>query len=154
MPTTTLRSKIGHTSPELFAAFPRSMGLTAAEAVGTGFEGIFARRSLNRSQRERVQHLLDYFADALQVTRDRFVAADKRLFAHFTPSQQALLLFLRAIVGRPELLILDEPSQGMDEAIWSRCCQLLDQEWRETPSQAVIVVSHYEDEVRHSVAHR
>ena len=71
----------------------------------------------------------------------------KRLFAHFTPPQQALLLFLRAIVGRPPLLILDEPSQGMDEAIWTRCRALLDVEWRETPEQAVVVVCHYEDEV-------
>ena len=147
-PTPILRTLIGHTSPEIYASFPRGMGLTAFEAVGSGFEGIFSRRNLNPPQTKRVNALLEHFAPHLQDSRDRKQRdVGKTLFAHFTPPQQALLLFLRAVTSRPPLLILDEPSQGMDETIWASCTQWLENEWRDHPDQAVIVVSHYEDEV-------
>jgi ABC-type molybdenum transport system ATPase subunit/photorepair protein PhrA len=50
-------------------------------------------------------------------------------------------------VGRPGLVILDEPSQGVDEAMWARCVELLRKEWAERPEMCTVVVSHYEDEV-------
>lgn len=157
-PTPTLRTLIGHTSPEIYASFPRGMGLTALAAVGSGFEGVFSRRDLSQAQKDRVVYLLGYFKDLLVSGRSGRAASGEvtvrdlanRLFAHYTPPQQALLLFLRAIAARCPLVILDEPAQGMDEAIWQRCCELLEREWRENPEQAVIVVSHYEDEVSHS----
>lgn len=147
-PTITLRSMIGHTSPEIFASFPRGMGLTASEAIGTGYEGIFSRRNLTAEQKERVHQLLDPFVPLLRTNSGQSrEEISRRPFAHFTPPQQVLLLFLRALVGKPPLLILDEPSQGMDEAIWTKCCQVLHEEWQRYPDQAVIVVSHYDDEV-------
>ncbi|GHJ86046.1 hypothetical protein NliqN6_2448 [Naganishia liquefaciens] len=160
--TPTLRRLIGHASPEIFAAFPRGMGLGAGEVVGTGYEGVFARRKMTPAQRERIMSLLRPFKDLLVVraftaTTTAAAAADdlKRIydtdFSHFPPSQQALLLFLRAIVARPSLLILDEASQGMDEESWARCRALLEREWQEMArtgqEQAVVVVSHWEEEV-------
>lgn len=129
------------------------MGLTAFQAIGTGFEGVFSRRAVTPEQKERILSLVEYFAPLLATSRSRQLLDDsvigiaKRNFAHFTPPQQALLLFLRAIVSRPPLVILDEPSQGMDEVIWDKCKELLKQEWAENPNQAVVVVSHYDDEV-------
>lgn len=132
------------------------MGLSALAAVGSGFEGVFSRRNLTQEQKDRVVYLLGHFKDLLASGRAGPSAAGgqvtvrqlaNRLFAHYTPPQQALLLFLRAIVARCPLVILDEPAQGMDEAIWQRCCELLEKEWQERPEQAVVVVSHYEDEV-------
>jgi hypothetical protein len=132
------------------------MSLTAYQAIGTGFEGVFSRRSVSPEQKQRILSLIDYFLPLLAPARpgmgnsgpgDDVIAVAKREFAHFTPPQQALLLFLRAIVSRPPLLILDEPSQGMDEVIWDKCKELLKKEWAENPEQAVIVVSHYDDEV-------
>jgi ABC-type molybdenum transport system ATPase subunit/photorepair protein PhrA len=152
-PTPTLRRLIGHTSPEIYASFPRGMGLSALAAIGSGFEGVFSRRDLTPAQKERILYMLEYFQDLLATGRNggtnRTTTRDLalRLFAHYTPPQQALLLFLRAMVARYPLVILDEPAQGMDEAIWQRCCEFLEVEWRENPEQAVVVVSHYEDEV-------
>jgi ABC-type molybdenum transport system ATPase subunit/photorepair protein PhrA len=97
--------------------------------------------------------MLEYFQDLLATGRggggDGTTTRDLalRMFAHYTPPQQALLLFLRAMVARAPFVILDEPAQGMDEAIWQRCCEFLETEWNENPDQAVVVVSHYEDEV-------
>jgi ABC-type molybdenum transport system ATPase subunit/photorepair protein PhrA len=129
------------------------MGLSALAAVGSGFEGVFSRRELSSHQKERILGMLEYFKDLLATGRSgsgsgattRDLAL--RLFAQYTPPQQALLLFLRAMVARCPLVILDEPAQGMDEVIWQRCCEFLEKEWKEYPDQAVVVVSHYEDEV-------
>lgn len=145
------------------------MGLSAGEAVGTGYEGVFSRRRMTDEQRTRIQSLLEPFADLLDSKRTaRSVNTSGRIstkstldliydtdFSHFPPNQQALLLFLRAIISRPSLLILDEASQGMDEETWARCRVLLEQEWAEIArdakaagdEQAVVVVSHWEEEV-------
>jgi len=128
------------------------MGLSALAAIGSGFEGVFSRRELSSAQKERILSMLEYFQDLLATGRGGSSGATTRdlalrLFAHYTPPQQALLLFLRAMVARCPLVILDEPAQGMDEAIWQRCREFLEKEWEENPDQAVIVVSHYEDEV-------
>jgi ABC-type glutathione transport system ATPase component len=144
------------------------MGLSALDTVGTGFEGVFSRRNLTAEQKERVLDLFSRFKDDLDVSRSGATAGAprpdhgaqggndtetvtrtiaKRSFAHFTPAQQALLLFLRAIVARSPFLVLDEPAQGMDDAVWRKCGVLLRDEWRQNPEQAVVVVSHYEDSV-------
>jgi ABC-type molybdenum transport system ATPase subunit/photorepair protein PhrA len=157
VPTTILRRLIGHTSPEVFAAFPRNMGLTAAQVIATGYEGVFSRRPINEEQKARILSLLEFVKPHLATTRTGEPAEmtareiGNRVFAHYTPPQQALLVFLRAIVARPPLLILDEPTQGVDEAIWKRCFELLKKEWEEMEEagteQACVVVSHYDEEV-------
>lgn len=127
------------------------------DTIGSGYEGVFSRRNLTSPQKERVMNLLNYFRPFLTTGRNvqRSSGAEvtvddlaKRQFSHYTPQQQALLLFCRALVAKAPLVILDEPSQGVDEAIWARCCELLEQEKRENPKQAVVVVTHYADEVR------
>ncbi|GMK56684.1 hypothetical protein CspeluHIS016_0305240 [Cutaneotrichosporon spelunceum] len=157
VPTPTLRRLIGHTSPEVFAAFPRNMGLTAAQAIATGYEGVFSRRPITEEHKVRILSLLEFFKPHLATTRTGEPAEmtareiGNRNFAHYTPAQQALIVFLRAIVARAPLLILDEPTQGVDEAIWRRCFELLRREWEEMEEagtkQACVVVSHYADEV-------
>lgn len=132
---------IGHTSPEIYQSFPRGMGLSALESILSGFWGVFCRRQESPEQRERATQLFNFFKS------DFDTLGPETPFGRFPPNQQALLLFLRAVVSRPKILVLDEPAQGMDEVIWDRCRELLEQEWREVPDQAVVVVSHYDDEV-------
>ena len=97
--------------------------------------------------RSLLEGFVPYLSSSRSADTETVAQVGNRLFAHYTPPQQALLLFLRSIVSRPRLLILDEPSQGMDEVIWDQCRQLVEKEWAEMPEQAVIVVSHYDDEV-------
>ncbi|WWC72044.1 uncharacterized protein I206_106004 [Kwoniella pini CBS 10737] len=156
--TVELKSMIGHTSPEIFIAFPRNMGLSAYQTIGSGFKGIFTRSQLNENQKERILNLLNQVKDLLQPTTNLKVNKEEeegmklkeialKEFSHFTHSQQNLLLFLRSIIGKPNLLILDEPSQGVDEIIWERCKLILKNEWKNNPKMSTIVVSHYQDEV-------
>lgn len=131
--------------------------MSAGEVIGTGYEGVFARRRMSDEQRARIMQLLEPFRDLLNVKQRNGTSATdveqiyETDFSHFPASQQALVLFLRAIVARPPLLILDEASQGMDEESWARCRALLEAEWaemaREERDQAVVVVSHWEEEV-------
>lgn len=155
--TPTLRAKIGHVSPEVFAAFPRNMGLSVGEAIATGYEGVFARRAITSNQKERIITLLEPFQDMLETASSRS-STPKTIdeiygtsFSHFPPNLQSLFLFLRAIVSRPRLLVLDEASQGMDEATWARCRRLLEKEWKvikeSGQDQAVVCVSHWVEEV-------
>lgn len=134
--TPLLRRKCGQLSPELVNAFPRRGlefgGLTVRDTVGSGFEGIFSRRELTPEQIRRVRSLVARFQHVLLVpTRisSSFSSASSSstssteadglssLLASplhaLTPGSQVLVLFLRAIVHRPGLLVLDEPFQGM-----------------------------------------
>ena len=162
IPTPYLKRWIGHTSPEIFAAFPRNMRLTAGEAIGSGYEGVFSRREFTPDQVKRIKSLLRPFEEQLGTpsrasgrqashTRTDVDSIYNAEFSHFPASQQAILLFLRSVVARPRLLVLDEFSQTIDEQAWEVCKTILENEWKEMKSdgvdQAVVVVSHYESEV-------
>ena len=133
-----LQRRMGHLSPELFNAFPRRSleagGLTVEEAVASGFDGIFTRRRLTPERRARVHHLLRLFADVLVAhgqhstgsVFDGIEALAESSFASLTHGSQALVLLLRAIVHRPEFVVLDEPFQGMSAKQSARAREFLD----------------------------
>ncbi|KIJ51232.1 hypothetical protein M422DRAFT_223702 [Sphaerobolus stellatus SS14] len=156
--TSILASKIGVTSPELYNAFPRRsgpQGLTVFDAITTGFEGVFTYRKPTPEQRSRGWEVLKEVGPASwsastpetiseeekeTITR----AFSERLFADLTSGEQSLVILLRAIIGKPTLLILDEAFSGMDE----RMVEVVSRYLRENigEKQAVIWVSHWEQE--------
>ncbi|PWY97091.1 P-loop containing nucleoside triphosphate hydrolase protein [Testicularia cyperi] len=88
-------------------------------------------------------------------------ALSGRAFAELSHGSQAVVLFLRAVVGNPSLLVLDEPFQGMDARQVQRTRDYLDHPdaWLVGSSDhqrhldraarqnmAVVTVSHYESE--------
>ena len=131
--TATLQSHIGYCSPEVFNAFPRKYSpgsLTALDAIGTGFESIYSYRKMSPEQLGAIYSLADKFG------LDR--AFLRKLFAELKGGEQSLVLFLRALIKRPKLLILDEPFAFMSEEMVQRCRQYIDQEL--DPRQAVVMV--------------
>ncbi|KAE8211349.1 hypothetical protein CF327_g4886 [Tilletia walkeri] len=163
-----LARKTGHTSPELFRAFPRQTdldrgGLSLAQAIGSGFEGIFVRRSLEIGgvRETRIRELVSGFADLFRgygLDDDRDSSNDEALtvllhdtpFATLSPGSQSLALLLRATVHNPHLLILDEPFAGMDAAQIERARVFVDRvAWareNERDQKAMVLISHYEQE--------
>ncbi|GAA5899621.1 uncharacterized protein JCM6883_005276 [Sporobolomyces salmoneus] len=140
--TSTIQQNIGHVSPEIFNAFPRKygeQGLTAYDAIVTGFESIFSYRSPTPSQRSQISSVLTSFSHPLLTPS--FLS---RLFASLTPGEQSLILLLRALVKRPALLVLDEPFQGMDELTIEKTKRWLEGLGRE---QSVVLISHFEEEI-------
>ena len=151
--TWSLSTKTGHYSPELFAAFPRrhgDAGLSIYEAVGTGFENIFSYRKLSSEQKDRLEQLVRSFDPERKFLTDTLL--HKTLFAEADPPMQALTLVLRALVKKPELLILDEPFAGMSSELVKQCRTYLDTQLEE--GQTMIFISHYEEEWPESLGMR
>lgn len=166
---TLLNRRMGHLSPELFNAFPRKHpsagGLTVGEVVASGFENVFSRRSYTQQQKERVWSLLGLFADLIKTNQgaswqDIRTLFD-RAFSQLSHGSQAVVLFLRAVVGKPQVLVLDEPFQGMDRRQMERTRAFIDQpelfavggseqerkeDLEERRRMAIVLVSHYESE--------
>lgn len=68
----------------------------------------------------------------------------KDSFAGLSFAQQRLLLVARAMVKHPPLLILDEPSSGLDEENFQRLALLI-QAMHQAKNSAIIYVSHREE---------
>ncbi len=135
-----LKQRIGWVSPELQVHFADTM--TCFEAVGSGFHdsiGLF--EPLTRTQRAAVRQFLRLFG------LERF--ARTPLFG-LSPGQQRLVLLARALVKSPDLLILDEPCQSLDEEHRQKFVSLVDRQIRRG-AVTVIYVTHREDEIPPSI---
>ncbi len=135
-----VKKRIGLVSPEMHQYFPRM--LTAREAVASGFCDRFAPEKLTAEQAQSVDELLRYFQLA--------TSAQKRWWQLSTGTQRSLLV-LRAIVKRPELLILDEPFQGMDALTIRRIQDWLAREL--SVDQTLLVVVHDVGELPAGITH-
>lgn len=67
-------------------------------------------------------------------------------FADLSGGEQSMVLLMRALVGRPPLVLLDEAWAGMDEGMVNAARKYL-REGGVSEGQACIVVSHWEEEV-------
>jgi hypothetical protein len=163
IPTPYLQGMIGVVSPELFDAFPRRHpGMSVWEAIGTGFEGVFVPLSgdgvganepgqeLQREWRtERMWEVLEHLGpSSWSLARDsRNVSQQfaERWFSSLTTGEQRMVLLMRALVGRPPLVLLDEVWSGMNENMVRAAHKYL----REFvgDDQAVLVITHYDTEV-------
>ena len=66
---------------------------------------------------------------------------ETRQLADLSGGELQRVLFARALLGRPEVLLLDEPTQGLDQAAQSAFYQRLEA-WRDETGCAVMMVSH------------
>lgn len=135
-----LKQRIGWISPELQAYFPQHIAVS--DAVASGFHetaGLF--EPVNRAQRDAVQQWLR-----------RFELADHALQPLFALSAglQRMALLARALVKRPDLLLLDEPCQGLDVEHRRLLIGTIDALIRARET-TVIYVSHRQDEIPPSI---
>ncbi len=173
--TPLLHRRIGRVSPELFNAYPRRHNLSVWDAIGTGFDGGFVPKGARRvgvaedgtplvegSQEEewrvaRMHEVMRNLGPSRWHTHPDTVTDDKffgKSFAGLTPGEQSMVLLMRALVGAPSLVLLDEAWAGMDKAMVQAAHRYLrDGGGGLTEEQACIVVSHWEDEVPWSHEH-
>jgi len=124
-----VKRNVGLLSPELHLYFNEP--LSAERAAATGFFDGLADQPTTPEQSARVR---DLFA---VLGADHLLG---RAFRQLSTGEQRLVLFVRALVKRPPLLILDEPFQGMDTALVAQCREWLAREL--TPEQTLLFVTH------------
>lgn len=138
------------------------------EAVGTGFEGGFVPRGLQsvgileelgldgdaadlvRAWRvKRCWEVLDGLGPAAWAQKDGSPSSADfalRKFTDLTVGEQRIVLLMRALVGQPPVVLLDEVWSGMDHYMVTAARNYLRGKGI-TKEQAVVVVTHWEEEV-------
>jgi molybdate transport system ATP-binding protein len=131
-----IKRLIGYVSPELHLFFEQYS--ICFDIIASGlFDTIGLFRQLNESQ----HRLVEYWLDLLQLIPMR----NKPLF-QLSLGEQRMVLLARALVKNPPLLILDEPSQGLDEEQSAYFKNLVDQLCSHF-NTTLLYVSHYEKDI-------
>ena len=135
-----IKKKIGFVSPELHQYFPTDN--SCLQVIESGYYdtlGLF-----RPSQKVKADTALSWM-QALEI--DKYA---RTLLKNIPASAQRLCLLARALIKNPDLLIFDEPCQGMDEhqqlnfkQIVNTICEISD--------VTLIYVTHYQHEIPDSV---
>jgi ABC-type molybdenum transport system ATPase subunit/photorepair protein PhrA len=198
-----LQSRMGHSSPEIHAFFPRQ--LTVREALESAFaETFLSKPELDHEKDLDVSAALRAFKAELdpnaaheeppsvytgtmfpnldpegsrrskKATTNFYMPleyqveyADHIKFGELSTAQQRIVLFLRALIHKPDIVILDEPFSGLTASQRDKCLQFI--ETGETPEnskvskniplrhrglsedQALVLISHVKEEIPDSV---
>lgn len=180
-----IQSRVGHSSPEIHQHVPRR--LTIRQVIESAWADTFiSRPKMDAAAKAQVDATLRWFEPELNPDFTRHDAAlrnqetpastlfwsEDHLFGGISFSAQRLLLFLRALVKHPDIIVLDEAYSGMDDALRDKCMLFLQygEEKMYAPSadkkgdvimdnpgkvtvkglndqQALIVISHVKEEV-------
>jgi len=138
-----IRSTIGLIEPSRSPEFdPR---VSVREVVATGLFGTVRlpiHRGVSPAQWRRVDEEIEQFGlDGLRETA----------FAQLSTGEQMKALLARALVGKPGLLLLDEPTAGLDMGTRAACISVLEQLLNRKSHPTVVIVTHHLDELPRSV---
>jgi iron complex transport system ATP-binding protein len=138
-----LRRRIGHVNPR----HPLRSPLTVREVVLTGVTGSIeppARWRPGDADEQRARGLL----------RDLGLAgiAGER-WPTLSQGERGRALIARALVSRPRLLLLDEPSTGLDVAAREQLLETLDVLFEAQPQLSSVMVTHHLEELPTTTSH-
>ena len=136
-----LRQQLGIVAADLDRTFARGRSgrMTAREAVATGFTAAeLAERGPDRT--DETEAAIDDALAAVVATS----LADRTLQTLSTGERRRVLI-ARALVHRPRLLVLDEPTAGLDIAARRRLLELLEDRLPSLGATIVLVTHHIEE---------
>lgn len=137
-----IKRRIGFVSPELHLYFDR--GTSCFEVIASGlFDTIGLFKRITAGQQEQVRNWIQLLQ--LQPVQHR------PLF-QLSLGQQRMVLLARALVKNPPLLILDEPTQGLDDEQINYFKMLINQ-LCETFNSTLLYVSHYSKDLPGCITH-
>lgn len=138
-----IKKHVGFSSSELHAYF-HDPEMTCKTIVRGGlFETIYNRKAVTGQQKQAIKSFFQYFE--IEHLADR-------KFQHCSTGEQRLILFVRALIKNPPLLLLDEPFQCLDQMQVARAKQLL--ETVLTNYHSLIFISHFIHEIPESIEYR
>ncbi len=135
-----IKKQTGYVSPELYQYFPTDT--SCLHVIESGFYdtiGLF-----RPADAEREAHCTEWMK-LMNIQQYAY-----RLFSMVPTGVQRLCLLARALVKSPTLLILDEPTQGLDITQQQFFTKLID-EYCLISNVTVIYVSHYEHHIPRAV---
>lgn len=133
------KAQIGFFSPELATQYRENLNI--AEVLCTGFTtGLGLFRPASWEER----------AKALRWLEKLGFDSPQRPFDSLSATERRLVLIARAAIRPPKVLILDEPTQGMDGGFRERLFDLLEFLSKET---TIVLVTHYEGEWPRCMTH-
>ncbi|KAJ4294722.1 hypothetical protein N0V88_004956 [Collariella sp. IMI 366227] len=128
-----IQSRVGHSSPEIHQHMPRS--LTIRQVLESAWADTFrAKPKLDDAAAAQVEATLNWFEHELNPAfhkksegsaGDSLAWASDYMFGELSFSAQRILLFLRAIIKHPDIVVLDEAFGGMDDAVRDKCMLFL-----------------------------
>ena len=138
-----LRTSIGHVNPR----HPLTSALTVRQVVLTGATGsteLVPRWVPDEATQERADELIEMLGLA---------ELGAATWPTMSQGERGRALIARALLPDPPLLLLDEPSTGLDVAAREQFLSTLDELHRARPSLATIVVTHHLEELPSSTTH-
>ncbi|MHA8077426.1 ATP-binding cassette domain-containing protein [Aquirufa antheringensis] len=131
-----IKRKIGYLSPELHLYFKEGGSCFSVVASGL-FDTLGLFKRLTEEQSDQVNHWMQVMGIA---------HLKERSFLKISGGEQRMVLITRALVKNPELLILDEPCQGLDRVQTEHLKSVLDY-LAEKSDMTLLYVSHYDRDI-------
>lgn len=138
-----LRESIGHVNPR----HPLRSALTVKQVVLTGATGtteLMPRWEPSREVLERADHLIEMLG---------LHALDGATWPTMSQGERGRTLIARALVTDPPLLLLDEPSTGLDVAAREQFLETVDHLHHSQPELATVLVTHHLEELPETTTH-
>lgn len=138
-----LRSAIGHVDPR----HPARGTLTLRQVVLTGATGT-TETMMRWQPTEDTNARADLLIDTLGLS-----GFEDARWQTLSQGERGRALIARALIPNPNLLLLDEPSTGLDVASRERFLATIDQLHRAQPSLATVLVTHHLEELPGTTTH-
>lgn len=131
-----IKKRIGYVSPELHLYFDSS--ITVFDVIASG---LFDTIGLFRQVNEKQSQTINGWIKLLHLDEQK-----NKLLNRLSLGKQRLVLLGRALVKNPDLLILDEPAQGLDEEQTALFKNIVEQICLHS-DKTLIYVTHLKEEV-------
>lgn len=137
-----IKKNIGLISPELHWYF--DFKATVWQSIASGyFDSIGLYKEISFHKRQQIDELIEYFD---------LSAHKNELLGELPLGKQRLVLLARTVIKNPELLVLDEPCQGMDSHQTLQFNSLIDSLCHE--NRTLIYVSHNQAQIPKRLTHQ
>jgi iron complex transport system ATP-binding protein len=138
-----LRRDIGHVNPR----HPIRTAHSVQDIVLTGITGTVERPMRWEPSAAEIAR-----ADEL-IALVGLTAQRDGLWQHLSQGERGRSLIARALIAEPRLLLLDEPTTGLDVAAREQLLETIDDLARDVPEVASVLVTHHLEELPESTTH-